>query len=212
MRILISGIPDLAKNYTAALRRLGAEAHVCLRPDSVSDYNGLLLPGGGDMDPAFFGENNCGSVNIDPALDQAQLSSLDAFLRLNKPVLGICRGMQLLNVYFGGSILQDLPTASVHAWNGNDQVHPVQCVSGSVLGRLYGPSCLVNSAHHQGLGRLGSNLKVTQTAPDGVIEAVEHTKKPVLGVQWHPERTGSLPRQPGLADGDRLIQSFLTLM
>ncbi len=212
MRILISGIPDLAKNYTAALRRLGAEAHVCLRPDSVSDYNGLLLPGGGDMDPAFFGENNCGSVNIDPALDQAQLSSLDAFLRLNKPVLGICRGMQLLNVYFGGSILQDLPTASVHAWNGNDQVHPVQCVSGSVLGRLYGPSCLVNSAHHQGLGRLGSNLKVTQTAPDGVIEAVEHTKKPVLGVQWHPERTGSLPRQPGLADGDRLIQYFLTLM
>lgn len=212
MRILISGIPDLAKNYTAALRRLGAEAHVCLRPDSVSDYNGLLLPGGGDMDPAFFGENNCGSVNIDPALDQAQLSSLDAFLRLNKPVLGICRGMQLLNVYFGGSILQDLPTASVHAWNGNDQVHPVQCVSGSVLGRLYGPSCLVNSAHHQGLGRLGSNLKVTQTAPDGVIEAVEHTKKPVLGVQWHPERTGSLPRQPGLADGNRLIQYFLTLM
>ena len=212
MRILISGIPDLAKNYTAALRRLGAEAHVCLRPDSVSDYNGLLLPGGGDMDPAFFGENNCGSVNIVPALDQAQLSSLDAFLRLNKPVLGICRGMQLLNVYFGGSILQDLPTASVHAWNGNDQVHPVQCVSGSVLGRLYGPSCLVNSAHHQGLGRLGSNLKVTQTAPDGVIEAVEHTKKPVLGVQWHPERTGSLPRQPGLADGDRLIQYFLTLM
>ena len=212
MRILISGIPDLAKNYTAALRRLGAETHVCLRPDSASDYDGLLLPGGGDMDPAFFGENNCGSVNIDPALDQAQLSSLDAFLRLNKPVLGICRGMQLLNVYFGGSILQDLPTASVHAWNGNDQVHPVQCVPGSVLGGLYGPSCLVNSAHHQGLGRLGSNLKVTQAAPDGVIEAVEHTKKPVLGVQWHPERTGSLPRQPGLTDGDRLIQYFLTLI
>ena len=189
MRILISGIPDLAKNYTAALHRLGAETHVCLRPDSASDYGGLLLPGGGDMDPAFFGENNCGSVNIDPVL-----------------------GMQLLNVYFGGSILQDLPTASVHAWNGNDQVHPVQCVPGSVLGGLYGPSCLVNSAHHQGLGRLGSNLKVTQTAPDGVIEAVEHTKKPVLGVQWHPERTGSLLRQPGLADGDRLIQYFLTLM
>ena len=212
MRFFIAGIPDLAKNYTAAMHALGAETHVCLRPDFVSDYDGLLLPGGGDMDPAFFGENNCGSVNIDPALDQAQLSSLDAFLRLNKPVLGICPGMQLLNVYFGGSILQDLPTASVHAWNGNDQVHPVQCVSGSVLGRLYGPSCLVNSAHHQGLGRLGSNLKVTQTAPDGVIEAVEHTKKPVLGVQWHPERTGSLPRQPGLADGDRLIQYFLTLM
>ena len=212
MRILISGIPDLAKNYTAALRRLGAEAHVCLRPDSVSDYNGLLLPGGGDMDPAFFGENNCGSVNIDPALDQAQLSSLDAFLRLNKPVLGICRGMQLLNVYFGGSILQDLPTASVHAWNGNDQVHPVQCVSGSVLGRLYGPSCLVNSAHHQGIAEPGEGLIVIQHAPDGVAEAIVHTSLPILGIQWHPERMCFARKRPDTPDGSLLLARFLSLI
>ena len=164
------------------------------------------------MDPAFFGEENRGSVNIDPALDQAQLAVLDAFLHLNKPVLGICRGMQLLNVYFGGTILQDLPTSQIHAWDGEDRTHEVRCASGSCLHALYGPSCLVNSAHHQGLGRIGSNLKVTQRAPDGVVEAVEHAKKPVLGVQWHPERTGFAFRRPELADGELLIRYFLTLM
>ena len=212
MRILIAGIPDLTKNYENGLRQLGAEVQVGLSPSSVSLFDALLLPGGGDVDPAFFGEENQGSLHIDPALDQAQFSLLDAFIRRNRPVLGICRGMQLLNVYFGGTILQDLPTSAAHAWDGKDRLHTVTCLPGSVLHRLYGASCLVNSAHHQGLGRPGSNLRITQTAPDGVAEAVEHTKKPVLGVQWHPERTGFSFRQPGLADGELLIRYFLTLM
>lgn len=211
MRVLIAGIPDLTKNYENALRLAGVETQVSLSPVSVSLFDALLLPGGGDVDPAFFGEENRGSLHIDPALDQAQFTLLDAFIRLNRPVLGICRGMQLLNVYFGGTIQQDLPTSALHAWNSEDRRHTVTCLPGSALYRLYGPSCLVNSAHHQGLGRTGSNLRITQTAPDGVAEAVEHMKKPVLGVQWHPERTGFSFRQPGLADGELLIHYFLTL-
>ena len=104
MRVLIAGIPDLTKNYENALRLAGVETQVSLSPVSVSLFDALLLPGGGDVDPAFFGEENRGSLHIDPALDQAQFTLLDAFIRLNRPVLGICRGMQLLNVYFGGTI------------------------------------------------------------------------------------------------------------
>lgn len=209
MNILIAGIPDHTKNYECALSRCRVSFCTELHPKSLSSYDKLLLPGGGDMDPSWFGQDNSGSGPFDRTLDLAQFSLLDAFVKARKPILGICRGLQLLNVYFGGNLIQDLPTAKTHCRLEQDQIHPAFCSSPSVLARLYGPSCLVNSAHHQGCGQIGADLQVTQTASDGVIEALEHQSSPyILGVQWHPERTGHLNAQADLADGNLLIRYF----
>ncbi|MDE6960168.1 MAG: gamma-glutamyl-gamma-aminobutyrate hydrolase family protein [Lachnospiraceae bacterium] len=209
MNILIAGIPENTKNYECALSRCQVSFCTELCPKSLSSYDKLLLPGGGDMDPSWFGQKNLGSDSFDHALDKAQFALIDAFIRAGKPILGICRGLQLLNVYFGGDLIQDLPTAQRHRRLQEDQTHPAQCEESSLLARLFGPSCLVNSAHHQGCGRSGRDLKVTQTAEDGVVEALEHLVRPnILGVQWHPERTSLLSSQESLADGNLLIRYF----
>ena len=228
-RLLIAGPSGQVQNYLSAFSALGAvcrtlnnampekrlidpaEPLPVFFPEPSDSYDALVLPGGGDIDPFLFHQENQGSRAIDPGLDRLQLFLLRSFLKKELPVLGICKGMQLINVCLGGGIIQDLPTAGQHEYIGKDQIHPTYTQKGSFLHTLYGESFPVNSAHHQGLGRTGSNLRITQTAPDGVAEAVEHMKKPVLGVQWHPERTGFSFRQPGLADGELLIRYFLTL-
>jgi putative glutamine amidotransferase len=213
MNILIAGLPENTKNYETALRKCGATYTVCLSMENLSSYDGLLLPGGGDLHPAWYGQKIHGSRYIDPALDRAQLLLLDAFVRKSKPVLGICRGLQVIQVYFGGSLVQDLPTAARHqALPSTDRHHFVTNLPSTLLHSLYGDTCLVNSAHHQGILTPAPDLHPSQIAPDGVIEALEHIRKPVLGVQWHPERTGSSIQHPGIADGSILIHNFLKQM
>ena len=206
MNVLIAGYPHLTANYENALKALRCNYLVSLSPSSeqLASCDRLLLPGGGDLDPALWNEPDLGSRTPDPFLDKTQLSLLHAFVTAGKPVLGICRGLQVINVYFGGTIIQHLSTASNHEYKDADQYHSVHNVPGSALLQLYGSDMIVNSAHHQGCGRIGDGLLITQTAPDCVIEALEHEKKPVLGVQWHPERT--------FAEGKRLFQYFLTLL
>ena len=206
MNVLIAGYPHLTANYENALKALHCSYLVSLSPspEQLASCDRLLLPGGGDLDPALWNEPDLGSHPPDPFLDKAQLSLLHTFVTAGKPVLGICRGLQVINVYFGGTIIQHLSTASDHEYKDADQYHSANSVLGSAMFQLYGPELTVNSAHHQGCGRIGGGLLVTQTAPDSVIEALEHEKKPVLGVQWHPERT--------FAEGKRLFQYFLTLL
>lgn len=211
MHILIAGIPENTKNYENALARCHISYKTTLYPSDLSAFDRLLLPGGGDIHPSWFGEEDQGSLSIDRELDQAQFALLHTFITAGKPVLGICRGMQIINVYFGGNLVQHLPTADRHRYNGQDQIHQADCLPGSLLFRLYGPSCLVNSAHHQGCGKIGAGLIVSQTAPDHVIEALEHRTGPVLGVQWHPERTDPAPQQKDMADGSKLIEYFAVL-
>lgn len=212
MNILIAGLPQNTRNYEKVLSHFPVSFRTNLLPDDSSSYDKLLLPGGGDIHPSRFRQPDLGSKTVEPWLDKAQFTLLDIFVRAGKPVLGICKGFQIINVYFGGDIIQHLPTGRTHEYIGHDQIHSVSCMPGSVMHRLYGDSCTVNSAHHQGCGRLGSGLSVTQIAPDGVIEALEHTARPILGVQWHPERTGLISHQPDIADGMKLIQHFLTHM
>lgn len=208
MRILIAGNPKLTQNYKAALLACRIPFDVTLHPHSLHSYTRLLLPGGGDICPERFGQKNHGSKDMDPALDEAQLTLLDAFVSAGKPVLGICRGLQIINVYFGGTIIQELPTSFSHKYVGHDQIHPAFNTPGSILHKLYGRTCLVNSAHHQGCGITGRGLLSIQSSPDGVTEALIHKTKPILGVQWHPERTGFSFRQPRVADGEKLIRYF----
>ena len=189
MKIAIAGRKADTVNYTRYVSSIGAVPHVTLRPSEIISCNGLILPGGGDITPAFFGEKNHGSKNIDTELDIIQLQAFDTALRNQIPILGICKGMQVINVALGGTIYQDLPCASSHRYQGADQYHPTYISEGSWLYKLYGKCATVNSAHHQGLKTLGSGLCAVQYCSfDHCIEAVSHYHLPIWGLQWHPER------------------------
>ncbi len=208
MKILIAGEHGKTTNYEDAVRRLGAAAEVSLHVPSTVCYDGLILPGGGDIDPKLFGQLPCGTRAFDPALDRIQLAILKAFILDKKPVFGICKGMQLINIFFGGDMVQHLPAASAHEYAGKDQIHETTAKEGSVLCRLYGRRFTVNSAHHQGVDLAGRGILYTQFAEDGVVEGLEHKFLPVMGVQWHPERLCFAHRREDAVDGSLVLKYF----
>ena len=212
--ILISAGGGDAANYIAAVEAAGGRGSARYLPEPDLSYDGLLLAGGGDMDPALFGQANQGSREIDPARDRAELALLDAFLGAGKPVLAICRGHQVVNVWLGGDLIQDLDPelAPFHGGGEEDRVHLIQAAKGSLLCRLYGPVFPVNSTHHQALGRLGKGLTVTARSEGGVAEAVEHDSLPLISVQFHPERMTGERARPDTADGGAIFRAFLDMV
>ncbi len=189
--IVIAGRSEDTKNYEKALERLSIPHHTLLHPESADHATHLLLPGGGDITPAFFGQTDHGSRNVDTELDILQFQLLSRFVEQKKPVLGICKGLQLINVHFGGDITQHIDTADSHRWAGHDQFHHVyHCDLGrqDFFYQLYGNSARVNSAHHQAVNQIGKGLVPVCRAADSVVEGLVHTSLPILAVQWHPER------------------------
>lgn len=178
--------------YVEALERAGAAA-VIVPPtpdrgaltDLLGHLDALVLPGGGDIDPARFGEPPHDSVyNVDPDLDDVEFAAVEHALDTGLPTLAICRGLQVMNVALGGSLIQHM--------DGHRHVdHPVHLVPGTRTAAVAdGRTCVGRSFHHQGISRLAAELIVTGTTDDGVIEAVEHPGHPwFVGVQWHPELT-----------------------
>lgn len=214
LRILASTSKGQWVSYQQALRGAGAlpVGGYCPAPDLTC--NGLLLAGGDDMDPSFFGQPNLGSKDIDLDRDRAELALAKAFADAGKPILGICRGHQVLNVAFGGTLIQDLgpvgnlfhrPSPGCH-W---DKIHPIRTLPGSVLDTLYGPTLVTNSSHHQAVDRLGDGFTATAWSESGVVEAMEHTSLPILAVQFHPERMSYALRRPDANDGAKLFEWFL---
>ena len=212
-KILISTGGGDPANYLNAVRAAGGTGDARYLPVPDLSYDGLLLTGGDDMDPSLFGQENRGSQGIDRARDQAELALLDAFAGAGKPVLAICRGHQVVNVWLGGNLIQNLGPELVpfHQKEVGDQVHLIRAAEGSLLHRLYGPVFPVNSSHHQSLGRLGRGLTASAWSEGGVVEAVEHDTLPLISVQFHPERmTGALAR-PDTVDGGEIFRAFLEL-
>ena len=127
-RVFIRGEAAKLKNYIAALTACGAEAVVSMDLTLASSCDGLLLPGGGDVDPAVYGQENCGSNPPDKARDEDELALFALFRAMNKPIFGICRGLQMLNIALGGTLVQDLPDERhCHdAVTDTDRVHKVQ--------------------------------------------------------------------------------------
>lgn len=188
-KIAILGRKKATANYERFLRDNGFEPVSTTNPGDLFSCGGLLLPGGGDITPAFFGECSRGSRDIDTELDILQFQALDLALSLRLPVLGICKGMQVINVAFGGTITQDMEDSSLHRFTDRDQYHLTKIAPDSPLYALYSEEAMVNSAHHQCIRRLGKGLRVIQRcAADDCPEALFHEKLPVLGLQWHPER------------------------
>ncbi len=177
-----------AVNYVDALKAVGIEADARLRPETTAGYAGLVLPGGIDVDPASYGQEPDGARGFSPQLDALQSKLLEDFVRTQRPVLAICRGLQLLNVHFGGTLIQDLKTSVQHRLPDADAIHACGSIAGSEMERLFGSAYFVNSAHHQAVDRPGTGLRVTSLAQDGTVESLEHESLPILAVQWHPER------------------------
>lgn len=198
--ILIPGREDRLTRYAAAIRRQGG----CPRFGTAGrECAGLLLPGGGDLDPALYGAPNAGSHPGDPEQDRLELALTWEFLAAGKPVLGICRGLQVVNVALGGTLVQDLPGHSQR--EGIDRIHPVTAAEGALAAALWGRRFWVNSAHHQAAAQPGTGLRITARADDGTVEALEGGALPVWAFQWHPERMAP----PLLPDGGPLFAFFL---
>jgi putative glutamine amidotransferase len=207
---------DAYDAYLRAIREAGGEPveiSLALPAAELAELacglKAILLPGSpADVDPGRYGAQRhrlCGKA--DPRREETDFALLDHAFAERKPVLAICYGVQLLNVYLGGSLIQDIPselkTPIKHDWSshqGPEPFHPVEIERGS---RLDGPAGLgglarrggqaeaqVNSSHHQAIREPGRKLRVVARAPDGVVEAVEFAEQShwVFGVQWHPER------------------------
>lgn len=208
-KIAIAGTPQGAENFVNAFHALGAEAKDVLEENDFAEYDALVLPGGADIDPALFGEEINGSRKIEPERDRRQLEILKVFLDANKPVLGVCKGHQLLNVAFGGKLCQNIPQYETHQWDEGDKAHMSHCLPGCFLEELYGLKFPINSAHHQGVITPAEGFEAIQWAPDGVLEAMVHRTKPIIGLQWHPERMCLLHRREDTVDGLPIFRYFL---
>ena len=188
-------------DYIESVRRAGGEPivldwNVESVREALARIDGVLLTGGLDVDPARYGEKRHPATKLAPAArDDFELKLVQEATAADLPLLAICRGMQVLNVGTGGTLLQDipseLPSAAPHDVKApKDAIaHDVSVQPGSIVSRVLGRTeAPVNSRHHQAVQRLGAGLTITAAAPDGVIEAIE---KPdarfCVGVEWHPE-------------------------
>ena len=165
----------------------------------VERCDALLLTGGGDVEPGRYGEPaRARLMEVDEARDTVELAAVDHAVAAGRPVLGVCRGMQVLAVALGGRLHQDVPTAGfANHWddlNPHAAVHTVRTAPGSLAARLLGERQKVNSVHHQAVADPGPHLVATAWSDDDLIEAVEAADgRLVLGVQWHPERLACPP-------------------
>jgi gamma-glutamyl-gamma-aminobutyrate hydrolase PuuD len=187
-----------AAPYRAALEAAGLTP-VQITPaerTALDGLYGLVLCGGSDVNPALYGEppHPLTEHGPDDGRDGMECELLDQAIRRELPVLGICRGMQLINVHHGGSLIQHLETAIDHSTDPpkgarHIPVHPVELDPASLLASITASHRLeVNSRHHQAVGSLGAGLQVTAWAPDGVAEALECPERAFfVAVQWHPE-------------------------
>lgn len=172
--------------------------------DLISRFDGLILMGGGDVNPALYGQEAGPHIyGVLESQDHFEASLLRAALRHAKPVLAICRGMQLANVVLGGTLVQDLselPNAAElvdHKPTGfpvgaEYTLHEVRLEDDSILARAVGGTSIQGASfHHQGIGTLAPGFKPAGWAPDGLLEAIEHEDHWLVGVQWHPEDTSA---------------------
>ena len=243
MRIMVAGwclTEGEFDDYARVLMELGAEeAFVSLDVDELDRVDGLVFPGSTqDINPARFGQENLGSNDVCDDHDQVQWKLMDRAMKMGLPVLGICRGMQFINVYFGGDLVQDLISSPVHRYREPDCYHEVLTAPGSFAAKLFGPVASINSRHHQGLGGIGKGLKAAafwtpglsenltaeDVAPEAAValadrddwelivaESIIHESLPIIGYQWHPEKMVQKGDEKQKADGAAAIKYFLDL-
>ncbi len=166
--------------------------------EQVKYFDGLILSGGGDPDPNLYGEDCLQELgDITPERDAFELVILEEFLKTKKPILGICRGLQLMNVFYGGTLYQDIKYVDTNIqhkqkWLADLPTHDINILENNILFEIFGKKTRTNSFHHQMIKDLGRELTSIATANDGVVEAIQNKNYPFFyGVQWHPEMMAS---------------------
>lgn len=214
--IMIAGLvteEDDYKDYYKTFERLGTRPFISLNPEDFDTSDVLVLPGSGqDMNPKLWGEEDQCSNDINDELDALQWELMDRAIAARKPVLGICRGMQFINVYFGGTLIQDLPCSKSHEMTKPEHYHDVIHLPETFMEDLFGEASEVNTRHHQGVGRVGDGLDVVSLWNDGedsVTEAIASEEYRVLGLQWHPEKMFLYGDQGHKEDAEKLLRHFL---
>lgn len=212
-KVFIRCNPGEFKNYTDALEACGIEPVLSMDLSHADICDGLLVPGGADVNPALYGQENTASEGIDDDRDRDEIALTHRFFEAGKPIFGICRGHQIINVAFGGDMIQHVPHAERHMSLGEkgDNIHMVRALH-PFLQKLYGEEFPVNSAHHQAVNRLGKGLIATCISDDGINDGFIHENGRVIGVQFHPERIGFAHRRPDAVDGEKLFRAFIKLL
>ncbi len=163
----------------------------------LEHLDGVLLSGGADIGPEHYGAAAKTDVYPpEPERDEFELRLLDVAVSGELPVLGVCRGLQMLNIHAGGSLHQHVPEHARYDVPANSTIHSIDILAGSALGSLYGTRHEVNSLHHQTVDRVGADLKVTATDGRHTVEGLEHTTLPIVAVQWHPEMLDTRDTDP----------------
>ncbi len=185
----------MAWNFTRFMLFLSEADAVRITPShriSPERLDGLIIGGGSDIDPRLYGaKKHPKTVHIDHRRDKMEWALIDTLYRLRRPMMGICRGMQMLNVYLGGTLDQNILDRDLpYAHQKSPLPHKIVLIKPHTL--LYSilrvRKCEVNSIHHQAVSKLGKGLQVCAEDENGIVQAIEHTSYPfLLGVQWHPE-------------------------
>jgi len=191
------GKDEKLRPYLDRLAALGADVTVIdwnARRDAAADatsFDAVVLCGGDDVDAAHWGETNHPTVTLVPAArDRYEIAFAKAAMERDVPLLGVCRGSQVMNVALGGTLEQHVPEVAGRVPHGDGARHEIDVLPGTTLARLGATRGVVNSYHHQAVGRLAPRLRVAARSTDGVVEAVEGPGAFCVGVQWHPEREG----------------------
>ena len=191
-----AGAASLSANYTEAIARAGGIPVIfptvsdpALAAALIKTVDGVVFSGGPDLDPSYYGETFWNeTVKVDTLRDESDLMLMRAAIDAKKPIMGICRGEQLLNVVLGGSLYQDIPTqVDTLVQHGGGAWHRIGVEKGSVLYKLFGQDSLtVNSFHHQAVKQVAPGVRVTAHAPNGIVEAYEYGDR-LIAFQFHPE-------------------------
>ena len=197
--ILLHAFMDVAyAHYAQAVARAGGLPVLVPRenePEALVDrLDGVVIAGGQDVDPRLYGsEPGPASSRLDPGRDAFEAELIGAALGAGRPLVGICRGAQLLNVVLGGTLVDGLaPSHAGILYPPDARVHDVTFTPDSLLAGVYGPTARVNSFHRQAVGELGAGVAGTCRAADGLVEGIEVRAARAIGVQWHPEMLGDV--------------------
>ncbi len=210
-KILVSISENAESHYSNAILNCGGIPFCKYLPHEKNFYDGLILAGGGDIDPSFFGEKNCGSNPPDKLRDECEFELFRKYFKENIPIFGICRGHQIINVFLGGTLIQDISDKKNHAAkNGADNIHKTE-ITGGILKELYGNFLITNSSHHQAIGKTGADIIPTQFC-ENIIEGSEHKSGRIFSVQWHPERMMlSFKNDFRNSDSSKIFKYFLSM-
>lgn len=202
----------LSKSYVAAITAAGGIPLMPLAQNNIEDYvklaDGILLPGGMGYVPR---PELANSLKLERYSRQSDFESelYQAFRKTGKPILGICAGCQKINCEEGGDLILDFrkETGIEHHLG---TTHEVTCTEDSLMAQIYGEKTVINSYHGFKLDKLGEGLTITMFSPEGIPEAIEHVGLPIVGTQWHPERTrGDFPNPPEAKSSDQLFSWFI---